>query len=449
MRTLTTWICVAALAAGCTDDDKEPDTLDPEQPAPAGTTARDFTLRIENVAPWRLFKVSSQRVRASGGEGAIGPGEAYEVRFSSGAGQRISFASMLRESNDWFFAPDPAGIELYEDGVPLSGDITDRILLWNAGTEADQEPAIGAATGMRQRERDAGDADADATVRLVPDETQLASGTMFVRPAVAAMIRVTITPELYQMWTLRIENISTTATLVTSRGTRSVHLSPVVWALHRSPGALFTDGEPLPANGLERLVEAGEPDPPIDVLRYERGVAAPLARGVFALHRDGAPLFELGAADRGVGLESLAEDGDPSALASALGIETLETLDGSAQPGEAFEHTFRAEPGDRVSFATMFGASNDWFFASGPEGIELFLGDDPRWGDVTSEVHLYDAGTESDEELDIGPSTGSQQAAADSGGDDSTPLVRLVTPQRYEVPVATHVRVTLTPAPAE
>jgi hypothetical protein len=98
-----------------------------------------------------------------------------------------------------------------------------------------------------------------------------------------------------------------------------------------------------------------------------------------------------------------------------------------------------------VSFATMFGMSNDWFFATEPAGIALFHGDIPRACDMTANVRLYDLGTEVDEELDVGPNTASQQPEADTGRADRITEVRAVTIERYEAPTVLHLRVLLTP----
>ncbi|WP_416208525.1 spondin domain-containing protein [Fodinibius sp.] len=51
---------------------------------------------------------------------------------------------MFVQSNDLFFSFDSEGIALFdENGNPVSGDITDRIMLWDAGTETDEEPGVG------------------------------------------------------------------------------------------------------------------------------------------------------------------------------------------------------------------------------------------------------------------------------------------------------------------
>ena len=97
-------------------------------------------------------------------------------------GQSVSFAAMLTESNDWFFATGPDGIPLFTDGVPTSGDVTKYVSIWDAGTEANQEPAVGDA-----------DRNPPAHARLwraryrhdragIGDSTVLADGTTFRLP---------------------------------------------------------------------------------------------------------------------------------------------------------------------------------------------------------------------------------------------------------------------------
>jgi len=54
---------------------------------------------------------------------------------------------MMGQSNDWFYGPGESGIELFKDGQPINGDITSQIILWDVGTEVDQEPGIGPGPG--------------------------------------------------------------------------------------------------------------------------------------------------------------------------------------------------------------------------------------------------------------------------------------------------------------
>jgi len=43
----------------------------------------------------------------------------------------------------------------------------------------------------------------------------------------------------------------------------------------------------------------------------------------------------------------------------------------------------------------MMGQSNDWFYGPGESGIELFKDGQPINGDITSQIILWDVGTES------------------------------------------------------
>jgi hypothetical protein len=460
MKLSTTLVCALALAA-CTDSNDKPfvdadgDGIDDTDP----TALRNFTMTFENVAPFTVLKASVQTARPDKTEGSLAPGEAYEIRFTAGVGHYLSLAAMLRESNDWFFGTEPSGIPLYNNGTPLSGDITSYIRLWDAGTEYDEEPGVGGNTGLLQATTSAGAADPDNRVRLVGDVATLSNGAAFARPPIASMIRVTLTPSNNsdRSFLLRIENVSTTETLVTSAGNKPITVMNTLWAIHCSPNVLFDADMPARANGLEALAEAGNAWTLNDKLRLERGIATPLTPGVFVVHANGTPLFTVGQPDYRMGLERIAEDGDPSNVAAALAplvpAEGFGTFDlpveateaGPCHAGQAFEVHFKARPGERLSFATGFSASNDWFIAPPGEGMELFNGTLPRWGEITTEFQLYDLGTESDQELDVGGSVGTQQTAPNTGSADNTKTVREVGRDRYDVPLTHHIRVTLTP----
>src|SRR6186713_1728783 len=99
---------LSGLLAACAADD------DPLEPTPDGgddpPAAVDFTVRIENVAPWTVLKSGLASTKVVPAPGPLSPGEAFEVTFTAGRGQRLSFAAMFGESNDWFFGPGPDGI---------------------------------------------------------------------------------------------------------------------------------------------------------------------------------------------------------------------------------------------------------------------------------------------------------------------------------------------------
>jgi len=72
-------------------------------------------------------------------------------------------------------------------------------------------------------------------------------------------------------------------------------------------------------------------------------------------------------------------------------------------PGESASFTFYAGKGQAISFAAMYGNSNDLFFAPSNPGIKLYQDNgDPVTGDVSSQIRLWDNGTRVNEP--VGPS---------------------------------------------
>jgi hypothetical protein len=164
----------------------------------------------------------------------------------------------------------------------------------------------------------------------------------------------------------------------------------------------------------------------------------PLSPGVYAVHSEPGPLFTAGEPARDNGLEALAEDGDPMALADSLG-DRMDVSDGGAfatpvgadepapiGPGGAYEFSVEAAPGERLSLATMFVQSNDLFYAPEERGIGLFDGEEPLSGDVTIALGLWDAGTEQNEEPGVGENQAPRQMEAGAGMTEDAP-VRLIT----------------------
>lgn len=434
-------------AAACDDDD------DPI--APPDTTA--FTLRIENVSPTFDFHVSGafDTPVGAGAPGPLLPGGAYEFSFPAPPGAALSFATMFVPSNDFFFAPEAGGIPLWNaDGSPVSGDVTDRVALWDAGTEVNQEPGAGPDQVQRQAGPDTGAPDPDASVRRAPD-------TYGNLPATEDVLRVTFTPGADGTFTARIENVSTGTTLSTSGGdSQPVPLSPGVWVVHTGGEPLFTAGAPDRDEGLEAIAEDGAVATLAGELDDRTGLTVPLSPGVWVVHRNPDPLFGEGQSDRGLGLEAIAEDGSPGALATALtgaGVVASGAFDtpegaggpGPLTPGGTYAVALEASPADRLSFATMFVPSNDLFFAPEGAGIALFdAAGAPRSGEVTAEVLLWDAGTEINERPGFGPHQVQFQAGADTGPDENGTVRRIGdVADGFSYPAtATVLRVTLAPA---
>lgn len=382
----------------------------------------------------------------SGTAGPAAPGLAYSFSFDASPGDHLSFATMYVQSNDLFFAPEPAGIPLYDaGGNPLTGDVSGQVQLWDAGTEVNETPGAGPNQPPRQAAFDTG------TVETTP-----------IRPIGAVNDGFTWFQGLQV--DLAHSNGRFTLTILNPPASPTP-LSPGVFVVHRAPGALFTLQQKDRGEGLEALAEDGRPAALADVLMRDAEIAArgaafgtPISPGVFAVHDPDEPIFTENIPDRGLGLEGLAEDASAAALAASVSgrdaVKASGVFDtpvgaataGPARPGQAFEVTFDADPGDRLSFATMFGQSNDWFFAPEPGGLALYDGSgDAVLGDVTDRVHLWDAGTETNETPGAGPYQAPRQAAAGVGVPEAMPVRRLtdVTDGYFHPRVEDMIRVTL------
>ena len=157
-------------------------------------------------------------------------------------------------------------------------------------------------------------------------------------------------------------------------------------------------------------------------------VDQPFAPGVWVVHSAGEPLFTNGSADRGDGLEALAEDGMPATLAGNVASNPISrstamfnTPDGSSDPGPigpgaAYSFNVVAQPGDFLSFATMYVQSNDLFVAPAAAGIALFdSGNTALSGDISDRFMLWDAGTEINEAPGEGPNQAPRQTNPNMG----------------------------------
>jgi hypothetical protein len=111
------------------------------------------------------------------------PGGAYEFTFTAEEGQKLNFIAMYGQSNDLFYAPEKA-LDLFVKGEALSGDITDKLVLWDAGTEVNQAPGIGDSQAPRQKAANTG-ATEKSVVGLVKDG--------FSYPNTNDVLKVTVT----------------------------------------------------------------------------------------------------------------------------------------------------------------------------------------------------------------------------------------------------------------
>lgn len=194
-----------------------------------------------------------------------------------------------------------------------------------------------------------------------------------------------------------------------------------------------------------------------DTVQSGDSLTTPFAPGVWAVHTAADPLFTAGQVDRGLGLEALAEDGNPAPLAEALAVQagiagsgvfnTPTDSDGPGVllPGNVYQFSVDAVPGDYLSLALMFVQSNDLFVSPDGAGIALF-GDDgaPRNGDVTGQLGLWDAGTEVNQAPGIGADQAPRQSGPNTGAAEGG-VVQPVSDSFTYPATADLIRVTITP----
>ena len=399
LQFITGLLLVTFLFTQCKKDDmsdaiqSEPAMKNGKMPdaPPKGT----FTVKIKNVSTAYDYFAAGAKFIPDGesSPGPAFPGHSFTITFYAGKGHRLSFATMYGASNDMFYAPADEGIELFPGGNPLVGDITDQISLWDAGTEVNGSGVPG--TPESEPVEMVTNTEDNIQVLLAYDGTSMFTLTIKVKPGSA-------TP-----------------------------LSPVAWVVnYKMQKPIFTKGTSDYGNGLENLAEMGDPTMLSSHLKMHSGYVSPIAPGVWVVHKkNNKPLFTEGEPDYGMGLEQLAEMGDPSVLAASLmaaGYESgvYNTPDGAAEPaplfpGDSYTFTIEGHAGEYLSFASMLGKSNDLFFAPGEMGIRLFEKTNAVDGNITSRVMLWDAGTEPNEY----PGAGIHQGP---GGTDENGNVRLV-----------------------
>jgi len=120
----------------------------------------------------------------SSSAGPLLPMHSYSFVFNAKAGDKLSFATMLVQSNDWFVGVD--ALDLFDSGMAISGDITDYVKLFDAGTEVDEYAGAGPNQPLRQAGPNTG-ADENGSVMI---ENSPSSNV----PPVSEMVKVSIQP---------------------------------------------------------------------------------------------------------------------------------------------------------------------------------------------------------------------------------------------------------------
>ena len=367
----------------CSDDD---DT----NPNPQ---SNNFTVTIENV-------FEAKDYFNSGTTGLITPGNSEMFQFNAGKGHSLQFATMFVKSNDLFLGASNNGIALYdENGNATTGDITSQIKLWDAGTEINEEPGMGANQPMNQAASNTGTAE-NGVVHQVNDA--------FTYPNTSNLISVMLQHDGGTLFTVTINNTSDATVLASP-------LAPGSWVVHTANQyPIFENGQTA-SMGLEKLAEDGDNTMINTNLSSNSGFVSPFAPGAFHIGTTNA-IFTL-ENSASSDLEKLAEDGDPSGFTNVFNTPVGTAEAGALFPNNSYSFTFTAAEMDKLSLAMMLVQSNDWFFSL--DNIDLYPNGTALLGDITSMINLTDAGTEVDEYTGAGNNQPVRQAGGNTGADEN------------------------------
>lgn len=113
-------------------------------------------------------------------------GQSASFTFKAKPGVKLTFASMLGESNDLFIGPSNGAVTLFDaNNEPVAPtDLT--LAIWDAGTEVNQEPGKGADQAPRQAQANTGSAETQ-NVRLL---STVQDG--FTYPTVNQLVRISL-----------------------------------------------------------------------------------------------------------------------------------------------------------------------------------------------------------------------------------------------------------------
>lgn len=347
--------------SSCDDDDDN------------GAPGTKPTIKFENVTATKNYV-------QSGSFAATAPGQNTSFTFHAAKGERLMLAAMYSNSNDLFFAPENPGIQLFDDsGVPRTGVVANAVKLWDNGTRVNEQPGAGV--------NHPGVAQASVVTEVNGTDTE---GHNYL-PA-SQLFQVSLTFDAVQsLFTCTINNISAGTANETPFSAGVYVVSNMLDGNLVMDKPFFRVDQKSGAE-LTKLAEDGNADPLKTLVAGQTGIITTLKGAIVVVYTgDTNPIYQLGQKDAQLGLAALAQRGDPAPLRTSLEkvpqVRKIYTMTDTVLPGEKMETTYEAAANEKVAFATMFGYSNDWFFANGSTLAALTK------GDVTSKTVLLDDGT--------------------------------------------------------
>jgi len=332
------------------------------------------------------------------------PGESFRIEVTPTTEHPYaSIAAMVVASNDVFLAFPPAGLALLdESGEPRpAAEVQADARRTLANWDAGTEANEVPGAGRYQPANQPG----PDMGPVDPDANvrRYADSTNDLDDA-GALFDVIVEPSGDGLdFSVRIENASGDTPF-------PAILTPTVWAVHDDSASFFTPGEPA-SMGIERLAEDGTPDALATVMG---GVGGVLDSGIEAIPENGTAM-------------------------------------GPIPPGDAYAFLVTPDANHPyLSIATMVVPSNDTFLAFGPEGIALLDENGDRRSaeaiasDISASLAAWDAGTEAHQAGAAGPDQAPRQPEPDTGAAEGDGTVRPFTDPVWTVPdVSDVIRATL------
>ncbi|WP_435525412.1 spondin domain-containing protein [Chryseobacterium indoltheticum] len=165
-----------------------------------------------------------------------------------------------------------------------------------------------------------------------------------------------------------------------------------VWAVSNYNGSQLLNSTPFfTPNALSNpeitdIAQMGDITKMMMKLNANTGIMTGLSPALVVVYSGNQnPIYQLGQLDSGNGLKEVSQTGDVMKLQNSLkAMSNVKGIyvAGSAPvaPGNKVMTNFSYAPGDKIAYVTMFGFSNDWFYANG-QSIDA-----TATGDLTSKL---------------------------------------------------------------
>jgi hypothetical protein len=158
----------------------------------------DVLTEIESRTDVTAGFYGADQLNVSYDDAPIEPGMSADFVFDAKPGDHLELGMMWAQSNDVFVATHPGGIALFDGTTPQTGRVEAELSLWDAGTEVNQDPGLGADQAPREAQPGDGQVEGDVIAEL-SDDADAQGGYVDVQgfsyPSLIGMLEVEIVLE--------------------------------------------------------------------------------------------------------------------------------------------------------------------------------------------------------------------------------------------------------------